>query len=290
MATADSTNRSLSRREAIWNQVASTGVAHLALTALSLSLIMPFVWMVLTSLKKIEEIGIETWFPAELMFENYGTVFTTEGIQFARWYCNSIFVASWATFLQVFTSALAAFSFSRLRWPGRDRVFLLYLATMMLPALVMMIPNYQIMIELDLVDTYAGLVFPASFSAFGTFLLRQFMLTIPPALDEAAEIDGASTWQLFWDVILPLARPGLIALTIFTFIGNYHSFFWPLVMMKSVHRYTLPIGLLYFDSGYGQETNLIMAAVTMSVVPMLILFVILQRYLVAGIQLGSVKG
>ena len=276
--------------KAIWSRVASTGLSHLALAALSLSLIMPFVWMVLTSLKKIEEVGLETWFPAEFMFENYRTVFTTEGIQFAHWYCNSLFVASWATFLQVFTSALAAFSFARLRWPGRDRVFLLYLATMMLPALVMMIPNYQVMIELNLVDTYAGLVLPASFSAFGTFLLRQFMLTIPPALDEAAALDGASPWQLFWDVILPLARPGLITLTIFTFIGNYHSFFWPLVMMKSVHRYTLPIGLLYFNSGYGQETNLVMAAVTMSVLPVLILFVVLQRHLVAGIQLGSVKG
>ena len=276
--------------KAIWSRVASTGLSHLALAALSLSLIMPFVWMVLTSLKKIEEVGLESWFPAEFMFENYRTVFTTEGIQFARWYCNSLFVASWATFLQVFTSALAAFSFARLRWPGRDRVFLLYLATMMLPALVMMIPNYQVMIELNLVDTYAGLVLPASFSAFGTFLLRQFMLTIPPALDEAAALDGASPWQLFWDVILPLARPGLITLTIFTFIGNYHSFFWPLVMMKSVHRYTLPIGLLYFNSGYGQETNLVMAAVTMSVLPVLILFVVLQRHLVAGIQLGSVKG
>ena len=116
------------------------------------------------------------------------------------------------------------------------------------------------------------------------------MLTIPFSLDEAAEIDGASSWQLFWHVALPLARPGLITLTIFTFIGNYHSFFWPLVMMRSVHRYTLPIGLLYFDSDYGQETNLVMAAVTMSVVPTLILFVILQRHLVRGIQLGAVKG
>ena len=282
-------NKAPSRREVVWTRVASTAASHLALTLLSLSLIMPFVWMVLTSFKKIEEVGIETWFPAEFMFVNYATVFATEGIQFARWYCNSVFVASWATFLQVFTSSLAAFSFARLRWPGRDQFFLLYLATMMLPALVMMIPNYQIMIGLELVDSYAGLVLPASFSAFGTFLLRQFMLTIPPSLDEAAEIDGASAWQMYWDVILPLARPGLITLTIFTFIGNYHSFFWPLVMMKSVHRYTLPIGLLYFDSGYGQETNLVMAAVTMSVVPMLILFVVLQRHLVAGIQLGAVK-
>ena len=160
----------------------------------------------------------------------------------------------------------------------------------MLPGLVMMIPNYQIMISLRLVNTYTGLILPAAFSAFGTFLLRQFMLTIPSELDEAAEIDGASKWQLYWDIMLPLSRPGLIALTIFVFMGNYRSFFWPLVMLKSVHKYTLPIGLLFFDSTRGQSTHLIMAAVTMSVVPMIVIFVALQKYLVKGIQLGAVKG
>jgi len=166
----------------------------------------------------------------------------------------------------------------------------MYLGTMMLPGLVMMIPNYQIMIKFGLVDSYAGLIIPASFSAFGTFLLRQFMLTIPSSLDEAAEIDGASHWQVYWNVIMPLARPGIITLTIFTFIGSYHSFFWPIVMLKSVHKYTLPVGLLFFDSTRGQETNLLMAGVTMSVVPMIVVFVLLQKHLVKGIQMGSVKG
>lgn len=228
--------------------------------------------------------------PELWLWSNYAEVFATEGIQFGRWYWNSVYVAFTVTFLQVFTSALAAFSFSRLRWKGRDRVFLLYLATMMVPGIIMMIPNYQVMIRLGLVDSYLGLIVPTAFSAFGTFLLRQFMLTIPTSLDEAAEIDGASKWQIFWDVILPLSRPGLITLTIFTFIGNYHSFFWPLVLMKSVHRYTLPIGLMFFDSSQGQQTNLLMAAITMSVLPMIVLFVVLQKYLVKGIQLGGVKG
>jgi ABC-type glycerol-3-phosphate transport system permease component len=267
-----------------------TLVLHLVLAGMSLTLVLPFTWMVLTSFKRLEEVGLETWLPEVFLWSNYRDVFAVEGLQFGRWYWNSVFVAACVTFLQVFTSSLAAFSFARLRWPGRDRVFLLYLATMMLPGLVMMIPNYQIMIRLGLVDTYLGLIIPASFSAFGTFLLRQFMLTIPSSLDEAAEIDGASKWQVYWDVILPLARPGLITLTIFTFMGNYRSFFWPLVMLKSVHRYTLPIGLLFFDSTQGQQTNLLMAAITMSVVPMILVFVLLQRYLVRGIQLGAVKG
>ena len=226
--------------------------------------------------------------PRRVQWHNYLEVFTA--IPFARYYWNSIFVASWVTFLQCFTSSLAAFSFARLQWPGRDKVFVLYLSTMMLPGLVMMIPNYQIMITLGLVDTLTGLILPAAFTAFGTFLLRQFMLTIPSSLDEAAEIDGASKFQVYWDVILPLARPGLVTLSIFTFMGNYNSFFWPLVMQKSQHNYTLPIGLLYFQSSAGEETNLLMAAVTMSVVPMVIVFIVMQKQLVAGIQLGAVKG
>ena len=271
-------------------RVAWTTALHLLLAGIALTLVLPFIWMVLTSLKELEEVGLESWLPNTFLWSNYRDVFHVEGILFGRWYWNSIFVAASVTFLQVFTSSLAAFSFSRLDWAGRDKVFLLYLATMMLPGLVMMIPNYQIMIRLGLVDTYTGLIIPASFSAFGTFLLRQFMMSIPRSLDEAAEIDGASKWQLFWDVILPLARPGLITLAIFTFIGNYHSFFWPLVMLKSTHRYTLPIGLLFFDSSQGQQTNLMMAAITMSVVPMIIVFVLLQKQLVKGIQLGAVKG
>ena len=190
----------------------------------------------------------------------------------------------------MFTSSLAAFSFSRLRWKGRDKVFFLYLATMMLPGLVMMIPNYQNMILLGLVDSYTGLILPAAFSAFGTFLMRQFMMNIPKSLDEAAEIDGATKWQLYWDVVLPLARPALVTLTIFTFIGSYNNLFWPLVLMKTPDKYTLPIGMLSFQSSQGQETNLLMAAVAMSVVPMIVIFILMQKQLVKGIMLGGVKG
>lgn len=282
----------------LWEKLFGSSVMHLVLTALALTLVLPFVWMVLTSLKPLEEVEAETWIPTQFLWENYSILFGIgvedniqfKGLAYGRWYWNSFFIASCVTFLQVLTSSMAAFSFSRLQWKGRDKVFLIYLSTMMLPGLVMMIPNYQIMITLGLVDTYWGLIIPAAFSAFGTFLLRQFMLTIPRSLDEAAEIDGASKWRLFWDVILPLARPGLITLTIFTFIGNYQSFFWPLVMLKSTHRYTLPIGLLFFDSSQGQQTNILMAAITLSVIPMIVIFILLQKHLVKGIQLGAVKG
>jgi ABC-type glycerol-3-phosphate transport system permease component len=306
-----------------WRASALLGTAglHTVLVALSMAMVLPFAWMVLTSLKPAGEVNSLSWLPSRSavlddagqpvrdaagqiiyrgrnwQWENYANVFDADdpdpnerGIPLGRFYWNSIFVAAWVTFLQVLTSAMAAYSFARINWPGRDRVFLLYLATMMLPGLVMMIPNYEIMIRLGWVDTFAGLIIPAAFSAFGTFLLRQFMLTVPSSLDEAAEIDGASKWRIFWDIILPLSRPGLITLTIFTFMGTYHSFLWPLVMLKSESHLTLPVGLLYFDSTRAQATHLLMAAVTMSVLPLIVLFVVLQKYLVRGIQLGAVKG
>lgn len=259
-----------------------------ALTTIGLAMSLPFVWMLLTSVKSFPELAQESWIPKSLQWKNYVDVFNV--IDFGTFFWNSLLVASWVTFLQVITSSMAAFSFSRLQWPGRDKIFLLYLSTMMLPGLVMMIPNYQIMIALGLVDTLVGLVLPAAFSAFGTFLLRQFMLSIPQSLDEAAEIDGASKWTLFWDVILPLSRPGMVTLTIFTFMGNYNSFFWPLVMLRSMDNYTLPIGMMFFDSTSGQATHLLMAAAAMAVIPMIVVFLFAQRYLIHGIQAGGVKG
>src|ERR1019366_6258201 len=162
---------------------------HLFLTALSFAMILPFAWMVLTSLKTLREVAEPDWIPRTLQWGNYLEVFHV--IPFLRFMGNSLVVAGWVTLLQVITSAMAAYSFARLDWPGRDRVFFLYLGTMMLPGLVMLIPNFENMVKAGLVDTYLGRVLPASFSAFGTFLLRQFMLGIPRSLDEAAEMDGA---------------------------------------------------------------------------------------------------
>ncbi|MST96904.1 carbohydrate ABC transporter permease [Victivallaceae bacterium BBE-744-WT-12] len=280
----------MQEKNKFWGGFAKLVSLNVVLTLMAVLLVLPFTWMVLASLKVLDEIGYDSWLPEVCQWHNYHDVFTMKGIFFGRWYWNTVFTSCWITFLQVFTSSLAAFSFSRLRWKGRDQVFFLYLATMMLPGLVMMIPNYQNMILLGLVDSYTGLILPAAFSAFGTFLMRQFMMNIPKSLDEAAEIDGATKWQLYWDVVLPLARPALVTLTIFTFIGSYNNLFWPLVLMKTPDKYTLPIGMLAFQSSQGQQTNLLMAAVAMSVIPMIIIFVLMQKQLVKGIMLGGVKG
>lgn len=262
--------------------------SHLTLILIALVMLAPFVWMVLVSFKALPEVESLNPIPRKWHPENYLQVFRQ--VPFARYYFNSVFVSAWVTFLQCLTSAMAAYAFARLRWPWRDTVFRLYLGTLMIPGVVMMIPNYALLVRLQLLDSYTGLIVPAAFSAFGTFLMRQFMLTIPREMDEAALVDGATHGQVFWDVMLPLARPGLIALSIFTFLGNYVSFFWPLIVIKSEHLRTLPIGMLFFDSIYGRQTNLLMAASVMNVVPLIILFVFTQRHMVRGIQLGAVKG
>ena len=259
----------------------------------------PFIWMVSASFKpraEVEEVRIVPRLPT---LNNYPIVLDRQPdpqtgkfleLRFGRWYFNSIFLAVAITVLQVLTSAMAAYAFSRMHWRGRDKVFLAYLATMMVPSVVTMIPNYQTMVTLHFLNTYHGLVLPAAFSAFGTFLLRQFMLSIPPSLDEAAKIDGATHWQVFWHVVMPLARPGLIALGIFTFLGAYRSFTWPLIMLNNDRLYPMQVGMLALDSTYGRQTELIMAATVMNIVPLILVFVIFQKYLVKGIQLGAVKG
>ena len=271
-----------------WYRRGRFTASHLALALIAATMLVPFTWMVLASFKPLQEVEQLNPFPTVWRTDNYLRVF--EQVPFARYYFNSIFIAAWVTFLQCLTSAMAAYAFARLRWRGRDTVFRLYLATLMIPGVVVMIPNYTLMVKLHLLDSYLGLVVPASFSAFGTFLLRQFMLTIPSALDEAAAIDGASPWQIFWDVIMPLSRAGLVTLAIFTFLGNYGSFFWPLILVKSEHLRTLPVGMLYFDTVYGRQTNLIMAASVMNIIPLIVLFVAAQRHIVKGVQLGAVKG
>jgi ABC-type glycerol-3-phosphate transport system permease component len=263
-------------------------VRQLILVFLAMTMVAPFLWMVAASFKPLEEVESLNPLPSVAHPENYRRVF--QQIHFAQYYFNSVFVSAWVTFLTCLTSAMAGYAFARLKWPGRDWVFRLYLATMMIPGVVMMIPNYTLMVKLHMLDSYSGLIIPASFSAFGTFLMRQFMLTIHPALDESAAMDGATPWQIFSSIILPLARPGLLTLAIFTFMGSYGSFFWPLILINSDHLRTLPIGMLYFDSNFGKQTNLLMAASVMNIVPLIVLFVATQKYLVKGIQLGAVKG
>ena len=265
-------------------------------TVLAAVMFTPFIWMVCTAFKSSGEVeGIHFW-PKLAQPENFKIVlrllpdpFTHRllNLYLWKWIFNSIFIASWVTVLQVATSSLAAYSFSRIEWRGRNKVFMLYLATMMIPGLVLTIPQYQIMVSMNLVDTYKGLIIPAAFSAFGTFMLRQFMLGIPLSYNESAEIDGANHLQIYLDIILPLTKPGLITLAIFTFLGSYRNLMWPLIMIKSSYLHNVPIGLLAFQGQYGSQTELLMASTVICTLPLVIMFVFMQKKLVSGINLGG---
>ncbi len=209
---------------------------------------------------------------------------------FAVFYLNSVLVAVCVTLGQVLTSSLAAYAFARLSFPGRDKLFLGYLGTLMVPYVVTMIPVFILLRMMHLIDTYAALILPAMFSAYGTFMLRQFFVTIPTELEDAARIDGCGKWRIYTNVILPLSKPALATLTTFVFLGNWNTFMWPLIVISSPEKKTLPIGLYAFMGQYNTEWTLLMAASMMVLLPVLVVFVLGQRYFVKGIVLSGLKG
>ncbi len=250
---------------------------------------LPLLWMVMTSLRPqgaaLMGLDFEPFTP---QWDNYRTAWTQT--RFDRALFNSVLVTLSITTAQVFTSMLAAFAFARLRFFGRDQIFLGYLATMMIPEAITMIPLFIIFREVGLIDTYAAMILPAAFSAYGTFMLRQFFLNIPRELEEAAVLDGCGPVGVFRHVIAPLSKPAVAALAILTFMGAWRSFMWPLIVAQSQEMFTLPVALAQFQDMYGVQWSLLMAGSTIMLIPMLIVFAVGQRYFIAGIQLGAVKG
>jgi multiple sugar transport system permease protein len=208
---------------------------------------------------------------------------------FLAFYLNSLFVTTVVTLGAVFTSSLTAFAFARLRFPGRDRIFLAYLGTMMVPAVVTMIPVFVLMKLMHLHDTYLALILPPMFTAYGTFLLRQFFLSIPAELEDAARIDGCGLWGIYRHVILPLSKPALATLVTFEFLSTWNSFMWPLIVIDSMEKKPLMVGLYAFMGQYNTEWTLLMAASLMVMAPVVIVFLLGQRYFVKGIVLSGMK-
>jgi len=267
-------------------------LAWAVLLALGAFWILPFLWMVSTSLKGLDEVYTfpPRFIPETIRWSNYLQAW--EAVPFARFFLNSAIVAVAVTVGQILTCSMAGYSFARLRYPGRDRIFLAYLATIMIPFPVLMIPLFILMRGLGLVDTLQGLVLPAIFSAWGTFLMRQFMLTIPRELEEAARVDGCSFFGIYWRIILPLCKPVIATLGIFTFLATWNDFLWPLIMINSIDNKTLPLGLAMFQNRQAFKTpwHLLMAAATFSILPILVVFVLGQKYYVRGIATTGLKG
>ena len=264
-------------------------LAWLGVLALAATMVAPFLYMASTSL--MDEFEVLRYPPAVLpahpTLANYPAALTA--LPFGRFFLNSAILASAVVVGQLLTSATAAYAFARLRFPGRDRVFLAFLSVLMIPAIVLLIPRFLIVNALGWVDSYAGLISTELVSVWGIFLLRQFFLTMPRELEDAARLDGAGEWTIFWRVALPLSKPALATLAVFAFVDQWKNFLWPLIVTRSTPMQVVEVGIASFHGLYYTNWPYQMAAAMTAVLPLIVLFFLAQRYFIQGIQLTGLK-
>ena len=261
---------------------------HLSLMAGAFIMVLPFLWMVSTSLKTQSDVLKQfppRLIPSTFMISNYSTALTS--MPFERFYFNSLVVSSAVTIVQLFTSSLAAFAFARLQFRGRNVLFFLYLIGLMIPFPVLLVPNFLMIRQLGWYDSYLALIVPPAFSAFSIFLLRQYYRGLPMEYDEAARIDGASSLRIWWNIILPNSKPALAALGIFTFLGTWNDFLWPLVVTNSVEMRTIPVGLNSFQGQFSVRWELLMDASVVALIPVLIIYFFAQNWIIKGLSVSS---
>ena len=267
-----------------------TGVILVILVALAMFMLFPFVWMVLGSFKPKDELFAVpmTLLPQRWMFSNYQNVFIK--IPFAQFYLNTAFIAILSTIGQVITCSLSAYAFSKLHFKGRDGLFMLYLATMMIPYQVTMIPQYELIRNIGLLNSRWSLIILHWFSPFGVFLMRQFMISLPDSLVESARIEGAGELRILTSIILPLSKSALATLVTLKFLDSWNDFTAPMIMLSDKSKYTLQLGLRMFQQEFGVEDTLILAGTTMSLIPILIIYMFAQNYFIEGIANTGIKG
>ena len=256
-------------------------------------ILIPFFWMISTSLKKAGDVYIAPpqWIPADPQWENYVTAVTR--LNYGVHATNTAIIVVFVMIGTLFSSSFAAYGFSRLRAPGRDAIFMVLLGTMMLPGAVTLVPTYLMFNSIGWVNTFLPMIVPAFFgNAFFVFLTRQFYITIPKELEESAMMDGATVYQIWWYIMLPLSGPILATIAVFTFVATYNDFFTPLIYISDESKRTIAVALTYFQGSprIGPQMHLLMAAVTMSIVPPILLFIAAQRYFVRGIVMTGIKG
>jgi multiple sugar transport system permease protein len=280
-------NRSIAFKPAI-----SSGLKYLFLAVGSAVMLLPFIWMILSSLMSSQEIIARplTWFPADPGFGAYHGL--RDAIPLGRMYLNSVIVTTLTTLGILLTSSLAGYGFAKFQFPGRDALFLIVLATMMIPFFVVLIPIFYLIGKFGWIDTYPGLIVPNIATAFGIFLMRQYMLSLPDEVLDAARVDGAPELEIYWRIVLPLSTPVIGALSILAFVYQWNNFLWPLVVARSDSMWTVPVGLnsLRVYASNAEVINMQMAGATLGVVPVIIVFLALQRYFVRGIALTGMKG
>ncbi|HIU77171.1 MAG TPA: carbohydrate ABC transporter permease [Candidatus Pelethocola excrementipullorum] len=265
-------------------------ILFIVMLLIGLLMIIPFVWTLSSSFKNNNEIFSYPirWIPEVFRWSNYVEV--SEKIPFLTYYLNTLKIALIVTLGQIVTASLAAYSFSKMQYPGRDKIFLCYLATLMVPWHAIMIPQFIVVKSLGLNDSHWSLILINLSAVFGVFLLRQFMLGIPEELSEAARIDGAGELMIYSKIIFPMCKPGLATLVVFTFNFMWNDYMAPMIYLTSDHLRTIQIGLASFRSQYGSEYGLIMAGTVCALIPMLVIFGIGQKYLVEGIAFSGLKG
>ncbi|WP_235776345.1 carbohydrate ABC transporter permease [Robertmurraya massiliosenegalensis] len=270
--------------------VFSKGFIYLILIVGSFLMLLPFIWMISTSLKSPGEVTAlpPVWIPADLKWENYQEAWAIA--PFLRYALNSVIVTVLSTIGELLTTILAAYAFSRVQFYGRDIIFAVLLGTMMVPGEVLLIPNYVTLANLGWIDQYEALIIPWLASIFSIFLLRQFFLGIPRELSYAAKIDGCRDFRFLWSIMVPLAKPALITIVLLKAIGSWNAFLWPLIVTQSKEMRTLPVGLTSFSTEAGTIYELLMAASTMIILPMIILYLILQKYIIEGVAKAGIKG
>jgi len=257
------------------------------LAALALLTVFPLVWMLSGALRTADDAYKLTLIPPSPTLENFRSVFTE--VPFPRYIFNSFFVSTTVTVIALFFHSMAAYALARLRFPGRELIFSFIFSTLLVSLPVILVPLFILVRELGMLNSYAGLIVPAIFHAFGIFLLRQFYLGIPRELEEAAIVDGASYWRVYVNIILPLSRPILAALAVFFFLANWNSFVWPLTITSNQDLWVVQIGISSFRQQYGGAQELIMAASTVVAMPTMLLFFVFQRQLVESIKTSGFK-
>lgn len=263
---------------------------YLIVTLGGLTMLVPFLWMLSTALKTAPEtIHVPPiWIPKSLQWGNF--VQAWHEAPFARYFVNSVVVTVVTTVGQLFTSILAAFAFARLKFYGKNIVFLIFLGTMMIPGEMLIIPNFVTLSKLNLIDTYGALIIPWLASFFTVFTLRQTFQSVPDQIYYAAKIDGASDWKFLWTVLVPMSKSTITAVTVLEVIGSWNSFMWPLIVTNSETMRTLPVGLQAFTTDAGTQYQLLMAASTFVIIPMVVVYIFLQKYIIAGISKAGLKG
>lgn len=282
-APARSRSAGMPRNRGLW-------IVHVVLIAGAALMVFPFVWQLLTSFKTLSD-SVQvppSFLPREWVFTNFAEVF--DSMPFGQMFLNSVLLTVGRTVGQVALCTMAGYAFARIAFPGRNALFVVFLSVLMVPSQLYLLPQYEIIQALGWLNTLQALIVPGIFSAFGTFLMRQFFLSMPAELEEAARIDGANPWQTFWRIMVPLAKPGIIALVVFTVLWSWNDLLWPLIVTTDPAKMPLSVGLSQLVGIHGTDYPVLMAGALLATLPMLVTFMILQRQFIQGIAFSGTKG